>query len=49
MIGMLYNKHALWIGVHYSPANKRWCINVLSCLTVWFTKRGGDAPVRSKL
>lgn len=34
------------IGVLY---NKRWCINVLPCLTVWFTKRGGDAPSRSKL
>ena len=27
MIGVLYNKHALWVGAHYSPANKRWCIN----------------------
>jgi len=47
--GVLVNTNALWVGAHYSAATKRWCINVLPCLTVWFTKRGGDAPVRSKL
>ena len=47
--GVLVNTNALWVGAHYSNANKRWCINVLPCLTVWFTKRGGNAPVRSKL
>lgn len=49
MVGVLFNKHALWVGLHYSPYNKRWCLNLLPCLTVWFTKAGGTVPTRSKL
>ena len=47
--GVLVNTSALWVGAHYYNATKRWCINVLPCLTVWFTKRGGTVPTRSKL
>jgi hypothetical protein len=31
MFGLIFNKGALWIGAHYSPFNRRWCINVLPC------------------
>ncbi len=43
-VGLLFNKHAWWIGVHYSKHNKRVCINLLPCLTLWATQRGGTEP-----
>ncbi|QEG09623.1 hypothetical protein CPT_Pagan_020 [Xanthomonas phage Pagan] len=42
--GWLRNKHSTWIGVHYSPHNKRWCINLIPCFTFWITKPGGNTP-----
>ena len=27
--GLLWNPHALWLGAHYSPHNKRHCINLV--------------------
>lgn len=43
-LGFLVNKHSTWIGAHYSPHNKRWCINLLPCITFWITKPGGNTP-----
>ena len=43
-IGLLYNPGAWWIGVHYSPGNKRFCVNLIPCLTIWYTKPGGNEP-----
>lgn len=48
-LGVLLNPHALWIGAHYSPANRRWCINILPGATVWLTLPGGKAPDKAKL
>jgi hypothetical protein len=48
VIGLIFNKGALWIGAHYSPFNRRWCINVLPCVTLWIALPGGTAPARSK-
>ncbi|QDB70106.1 hypothetical protein [Curvibacter phage TJ1] len=45
--GWIFNKGALWIGAHYSPFNRRWCINVLPCVTFWTAMPGGKAPDRS--
>ena len=42
--GVLFNPKALWIGAHYGEHHKRWCINILPCLTVWWTKPGGYLP-----
>lgn len=47
--GILFNKGAIWIGGHYSPFNRRWCINLVPCITIWFTLRGGKAPQRAKM
>lgn len=47
--GWLFNKSAWWIGVHYSPYNRRFCINLVPCVTFWFTLRCGKAPTRSKM
>lgn len=42
--GALLNKGSLWVGAHYSAYNRRWCINVLPCLTVWIALPGGKVP-----
>lgn len=47
--GILLNKNGCWIGAHYSPYNKRWCINVLPCVTLWITKKGGNVPDKCKI
>lgn len=43
-MGILVRKYSAWIGVHYSPYNKRWCINLLPCITIWIVKPGGVIP-----
>lgn len=42
--GIKINKHALWIGAHYSPYNKRLCINLLPFVTLWVVWPGGNRP-----
>lgn len=42
--GLLYNACALWVGVHYSPSNRRYCINVLPFFTFWYSAEGGCEP-----
>lgn len=42
--GLLFNPHALWLGAHYSPGNRRVCINLIPCLTIWITAPGGTEP-----
>ncbi len=45
--GLLFNPGALWIGAHWSPFNRRWCINLLPMLTVWVVLAGGKGPQRA--
>lgn len=47
--GLLFNKNAWWIGMHYSPRYKRYCINLIPCVTIWYVKKGGVVPKRSLL
>lgn len=49
MCGVLINRHALWIGAHYSSFYRRWCINLLPCVTIWYCKTGGTPPTRGRL
>lgn len=42
--GVLFRLSSVWIGVHYSPYNKRYCINLIPCVTLWITKPGGIRP-----
>lgn len=42
--GVLFNQHALWLGIHYSPYNKRACVNLIPMVTIWFTRPGGQQP-----
>jgi hypothetical protein len=43
-VGLLANKGSLWLGAHYSDYTRRWCINLLPCLTVWVALPGGKCP-----
>lgn len=46
--GAFINWNAWWWGVHWSPHNKRWCINLFPCCTIWIVKEGGNIPDRVK-
>ena len=42
--GILLRWSSLWIGAHWSPGNKRWCVNVVPFVTFWITLEGGRTP-----
>lgn len=46
--GLLFRWQSFWLGVHYSPANRRFCINVVPCVTFWITLAGGFCPDMTK-
>lgn len=41
---VLWQWHAVWIGVHYSAFNRRVCLNVIPFLTLCIVFRGGIEP-----
>lgn len=43
-VGVLFGPGSWWIGVHWSKYNRRFCINLLPCLTVWVVLKGGNTP-----
>lgn len=45
--GVLINWRALWIGAHWSAANRRLCVNLVPCVTIWVALPGGKVPVRT--
>lgn len=42
--GVLFRWHSWWIGLHWSPGNRRACINLIPLVTLWVTKQDGVAP-----
>lgn len=42
--GLLVNWKSFWIGGHYSEHHKRLCVNIVPCITIWWTKPGGYLP-----
>jgi hypothetical protein len=42
--GILFRPGSLWIGAHWSPFHRRWCINLFPYVTFWITLAGGDTP-----
>lgn len=42
--GVLVRLASFWVGVHYSTFDRRFCINLLPCVTVWLTLPGGHIP-----
>lgn len=43
-VGILFRLASAWVGVHYSPWNKRVCINLVPCVTIWLTFKDGNTP-----
>lgn len=43
-LGVKLNWRACWFGVHYSPFNKRVCINFVPFVTVYYVYKGGLLP-----
>jgi hypothetical protein len=43
-IGLRFRLGSFWIGFHWSPANRRLCINLIPCVTVWIVAPGGVLP-----
>lgn len=39
--GILFRLESFWIGLHYSKACKRYCLNLLPCITIWWCKKDG--------
>jgi hypothetical protein len=46
--GFLFRPGSFWIGVHWSPYNKRFCINVIPMVTLWVTLAGGVTPHKER-
>lgn len=46
-IGFSAKPGSLWVGAHWSKHNRRLCVNLVPCLTVWFVLAGGVVPVKS--
>lgn len=42
--GLIVRLGSAWVGVHWSPYNRRFCINLLPCVTVWIALPGGKEP-----
>lgn len=43
-LGLLVRLSSLWVGAHWSSYNRRLCVNLLPCVTVWGTLPGGNTP-----
>lgn len=43
-VGILFRLASFWVGAHWSPYNRRWCINLLPCVTIWIALPGGKTP-----
>lgn len=42
--GILFRTVSWWVGAHWSPVNKRLCVNIVPMVTIWFTLKGGQVP-----
>ncbi|MCF7964201.1 MAG: hypothetical protein K9L79_01540 [Methylobacter tundripaludum] len=42
--GLIFRWGSFWVGAHWSPYNKRLCINIVPCMTIWITTPGGVEP-----
>lgn len=42
--GILFRLQSFWIGIHYSKYCKRWCINLIPCVTLYICKSDGMIP-----
>lgn len=47
--GVLVRLGSCWVGLHWSPYNRRLCVNLVPCVTLWIILPGGQAPVRGRV
>lgn len=47
--GIIFQRGALWIGVHYSDCEHRYCINLIPFLTLWIAAPCGRGPKKQSL
>ena len=45
--GVLFRWQSFWIGAHWSPYNKRLCINLVPFVTIWIVLNDGQVPQQS--
>jgi hypothetical protein len=43
-VGILFRLASFWVGAHWSPYNKRLCINLVPGVTLWVVFPGGNTP-----
>lgn len=43
--GILFRWQSFWIGAHWSPYNKRLCVNLIPMVTIWIAAPGGAEPI----
>lgn len=43
-VGILFRLQSFWIGIHYSKSCRRWCINLIPCVTLYICKPDGQIP-----
>ena len=43
-IGILFKPGSFWIGAHWSARNRRLCVNLVPCVTIWIVMKGGTLP-----
>lgn len=43
-VGIIFRLSSFWVGAHWSPFNRRWCINLVPCVTVRVALKGGNVP-----
>lgn len=48
-IGIVFQSGAWWLGVHYSDYNRRFCINIIPCYTIWISKPQGITPHKKSI
>ncbi len=42
--GFIFRWKSFWLGLHYSDYNKRYCLNIIPCVTFWWIGKGGKMP-----
>lgn len=47
--GILFRPQSFWIGIHYSIACKRYCLNIIPCITIWWCNEEGLPVDRTKM
>ena len=43
-VGYQVKPGSFWIGAHWSEHNRRLCINLIPCVTIWVVLKGGKFP-----